>query len=115
MKSLYIFSLFQPCIISDCGEHQDGDSWGTAPNDGTGDVHPDFPEDSDMDFKDVSTVEVFDLQGHGVFLADSIRRLHQGLHTTLGHMLVCCPLQIQPREMIPILSCGLLSVIETGG
>ncbi|XP_038156764.1 peptidyl-prolyl cis-trans isomerase D [Cyprinodon tularosa] len=46
----------KPCIISDCGEHQDGDSWGTAPNDGTGDVHPDFPEDSDMDFKDVDKV-----------------------------------------------------------
>uniref|UniRef100_A0A3P9NQ05 Peptidyl-prolyl cis-trans isomerase D n=1 Tax=Poecilia reticulata TaxID=8081 RepID=A0A3P9NQ05_POERE len=46
----------KPCIIADCGEHKDGDSWGAAPDDGTGDAHPDFPEDSDIDFKDVSTI-----------------------------------------------------------
>lgn len=44
----------QTCIIADCGEHKDGDSWVVAPNDGSGDQHPDFPEDSDIDFKDVS-------------------------------------------------------------
>uniref|UniRef100_A0A3P8UZ68 Peptidyl-prolyl cis-trans isomerase D n=1 Tax=Cynoglossus semilaevis TaxID=244447 RepID=A0A3P8UZ68_CYNSE len=44
------------CVIADCGEHKDGDSWGIAPNDGSGDVHPDFPEDSDIDFKDVDKV-----------------------------------------------------------
>lgn len=46
----------KPCIIADCGEHKDGDSWGNAANDETGDVHPDFPEDSDIDFKDVDKV-----------------------------------------------------------
>ncbi|XP_047209517.1 peptidyl-prolyl cis-trans isomerase D isoform X1 [Girardinichthys multiradiatus] len=46
----------KPCIIADCGEHKDGDSWGAAPTDGTGDAHPDFPEDSDIDFKDVDKV-----------------------------------------------------------
>ncbi|KAM9377336.1 peptidyl-prolyl cis-trans isomerase D isoform 1-T1 [Pholidichthys leucotaenia] len=46
----------KPCIIADCGEHKDGDSWGMAPNDGTGDSHPNFPEDSDVDFKDVDKV-----------------------------------------------------------
>lgn len=51
----------QPCVVADCGEHKDGDSWGAAPSDGTGDAHPDFPEDSDIDFKDVRTREVFDL------------------------------------------------------
>ncbi|XP_061691980.1 peptidyl-prolyl cis-trans isomerase D [Syngnathoides biaculeatus] len=46
----------KPCLIADCGEHKDGDSWGEAPSDGTGDAHHDFPEDSDVDFKDVDKV-----------------------------------------------------------
>ncbi|KAA8588632.1 hypothetical protein FQN60_009977, partial [Etheostoma spectabile] len=46
----------KPCAIGDCGEHKDGDSWGTGPRDGSGDTHPDFPEDSDVDFKDVDKV-----------------------------------------------------------
>uniref|UniRef100_A0A3Q1HP54 Peptidyl-prolyl cis-trans isomerase D n=1 Tax=Anabas testudineus TaxID=64144 RepID=A0A3Q1HP54_ANATE len=46
----------KPCIIADCGEHKDGDSWGAALNDGSGDIHPDFPEDSDIDFGDVDKV-----------------------------------------------------------
>ncbi|XP_073343414.1 peptidyl-prolyl cis-trans isomerase D [Pagrus major] len=46
----------KPCAIADCGEHKDGDSWGSAPNDGSGDSHPDFPEDSDIDFKDIDKV-----------------------------------------------------------
>ncbi|PWA18747.1 hypothetical protein CCH79_00005555 [Gambusia affinis] len=46
----------KPCIIADCGEHKDGDSWGAALDDGTGDAHPDFPEDSDIDFKDLDKV-----------------------------------------------------------
>lgn len=45
--------FLKPCIIADCGEHQQGDDWGVAPNDGSGDLHPDFPEDADIDFKDV--------------------------------------------------------------
>lgn len=53
----------QPCVIADCGEHKDDDSWGTALNDNSGDIHPDFPEDSDIDFKDVSVSKDFDLQG----------------------------------------------------
>lgn len=44
------------CVITDCGEYKDGDSWTAAPNDGTGDSHPDFPEDSDIDFKDLDKV-----------------------------------------------------------
>lgn len=48
----------QPCAIADCGEHKDGDSWGAAPNDGSGDAHSDYPEDSDINLKDVSTVAV---------------------------------------------------------
>ncbi|XP_058506486.1 peptidyl-prolyl cis-trans isomerase D [Solea solea] len=46
----------KPCVIGDCGEHKDGDSWGFAPNDGSGDAYPDFPEDSEVDFKDADKV-----------------------------------------------------------
>lgn len=46
----------KPCVIADCGEHKDGDSWGGESSDGTGDSHPEFPEDSDIDFKDVDKV-----------------------------------------------------------
>ncbi|XP_029297051.1 peptidyl-prolyl cis-trans isomerase D [Cottoperca gobio] len=46
----------KPCVIADCGEHKDGDSWGPASGDSSGDTHPDFPEDSDVDFKDVDQV-----------------------------------------------------------
>ncbi|XP_059377790.1 peptidyl-prolyl cis-trans isomerase D-like [Carassius carassius] len=43
----------KPCIIAECREHKAGDDWSIALNDGSGDRYPDFPEDSDMDFKDV--------------------------------------------------------------
>lgn len=33
---------------------KEGDNWGIAPIDGSGDTHPDFPEDSDLDLKEVS-------------------------------------------------------------
>ncbi|KAJ8335626.1 hypothetical protein SKAU_G00389680 [Synaphobranchus kaupii] len=46
----------KPCFIAECGEHKPGDDWGVAPNDGSGDAHPDFPEDSDVDFKDVDSI-----------------------------------------------------------
>ncbi|XP_034398919.1 peptidyl-prolyl cis-trans isomerase D [Cyclopterus lumpus] len=46
----------KPCAIADCGEHKDEDSCDDGPDDGTGDAHPDFPEDSDVDFKDVDKV-----------------------------------------------------------
>ncbi|XP_059371998.1 peptidyl-prolyl cis-trans isomerase D [Carassius carassius] len=46
----------KPCIIAECGEHKEGDNWGIAPNDGSGDTYPDFPEDSDVDFKDTNKV-----------------------------------------------------------
>ncbi|XP_062856733.1 peptidyl-prolyl cis-trans isomerase D [Trichomycterus rosablanca] len=46
----------KPCIIVECGEHKAGDGWAVAPNDGSGDVHPDFPEDSDLDFIDADKI-----------------------------------------------------------
>ncbi|XP_043113195.1 peptidyl-prolyl cis-trans isomerase D [Puntigrus tetrazona] len=46
----------KPCVIGECGEHKEGDDWGVAPNDRSGDAYPDFPEDSDVDFKDTNKV-----------------------------------------------------------
>ncbi|KAJ7326853.1 hypothetical protein JRQ81_016612 [Phrynocephalus forsythii] len=46
----------KPCVIAECGELKEGDDWGIAPIDGSGDTHPDFPEDSDMDLKEVDKV-----------------------------------------------------------
>ncbi len=57
-------SLSQPCIVAECGEHKAGDEWGIAPNDGSGDTYPDFPEDSDMDFKDVIIFQHLHLHIH---------------------------------------------------
>lgn len=48
------YFYFQLCIIAECGELKEGDDWGITPQDGSGDAHPDFPEDSDIDLKDVS-------------------------------------------------------------
>ena len=45
--------LFQDCIISDCGEIAAGEDDGFLQDDGTGDVLPDSPNDSGLDFKDV--------------------------------------------------------------
>lgn len=48
------FIFYQLCVIAECGELKEGDDWGIVPQDGSGDAHPDFPEDSDIDLKDVS-------------------------------------------------------------
>ncbi|XP_010223091.1 PREDICTED: peptidyl-prolyl cis-trans isomerase D-like, partial [Tinamus guttatus] len=40
------------CVIAECGELKEGEDWGIVPQDGSGDAHPDFPEDSDIDLKD---------------------------------------------------------------
>ncbi|XP_005517649.1 PREDICTED: peptidyl-prolyl cis-trans isomerase D [Pseudopodoces humilis] len=44
------------CVIAECGELKEGDDWGITPQDGSGDAHPDFPEDSDIDLKDVDKI-----------------------------------------------------------
>lgn len=55
---LYNLGLFlQLCIIAECGELKEGDDWGIFPKDGSGDSHPDFPEDADIDLKDVSILD----------------------------------------------------------
>uniref|UniRef100_A0A2K5XPB4 peptidylprolyl isomerase n=1 Tax=Mandrillus leucophaeus TaxID=9568 RepID=A0A2K5XPB4_MANLE len=44
------------CIIAECGELKEGDDWGIFPKDGSGGSHPDFPEDADIDLKDVDKI-----------------------------------------------------------
>lgn len=44
------------CVIAECGELKEGDDWGIYPKDGSGDSHPDFPEDADIDLKDVNKI-----------------------------------------------------------
>ncbi|XP_067898053.1 peptidyl-prolyl cis-trans isomerase D [Heterodontus francisci] len=44
------------CLIENCGEITEGDDWGLAPADGSGDAYPDFPEDIDGDMNDVDTI-----------------------------------------------------------
>ncbi|XP_054941758.1 peptidyl-prolyl cis-trans isomerase D isoform X2 [Physeter macrocephalus] len=44
------------CVTADCGELQGRDDWGIFPKDGSGDSHPDFPEDADIDVKDVDKI-----------------------------------------------------------
>ncbi|KAJ8794708.1 hypothetical protein J1605_003017 [Eschrichtius robustus] len=39
------------CVTAECGELKGGDDWGIFPKDGSGDSHPDFPEDADIDVK----------------------------------------------------------------
>ncbi|XP_077387918.1 peptidyl-prolyl cis-trans isomerase D [Festucalex cinctus] len=60
----------KPCVIADCGQHKNGDGWGAAPCDGTGDAHHEFPEDSDVDFKDVDKV---------VSVAEDIKKIGNNL------------------------------------
>ncbi|XP_053111189.1 peptidyl-prolyl cis-trans isomerase D [Hemicordylus capensis] len=43
------------CVIAECGELK-GDDWGILPMDGSGDIHPDFPEDSDVDLKQIDKI-----------------------------------------------------------
>ncbi|XP_038611031.1 peptidyl-prolyl cis-trans isomerase D [Tachyglossus aculeatus] len=46
----------QLCVIAECGELKEGDDWGISPKDGSGDAYPDFPEDSDINLKDVDKI-----------------------------------------------------------
>lgn len=44
----------EPCIIRNCGQLSPGQDFGLFQVDGTEDVYPPFPEDSDLDFHNVS-------------------------------------------------------------
>lgn len=44
------------CVIAECGEFKEGDEWMMTPMDSSGDSHPDFPEDSDVELNDVEKI-----------------------------------------------------------
>ncbi|KAG8453877.1 hypothetical protein GDO86_000485 [Hymenochirus boettgeri] len=44
------------CLIAECGELKDGDNLVMTPLDGSGDTHPDFPEDSDVELNDAERI-----------------------------------------------------------
>ena len=69
------------CVIAECGELKEGDDWGIFPKDGSGDSHPDFPEDADVDLKDVSNLRF------GAFLvAQMVKNLPAMQQTGVGYL-----------------------------
>ena len=44
------------CVIAECRELKEGDDWEIFPRDGSCDSHPDFPEDVDVDLKDIDKI-----------------------------------------------------------
>lgn len=52
-----MFYIFQLCVISDCGELAPGEE--AVKDDGTGDLYPDFPTESDIDFTKVNCPVTF--------------------------------------------------------
>lgn len=49
-----ILNLSQECVIENCGEIPPGGDFGICEQDNTEDVFPPFPDDSDLDFSNVS-------------------------------------------------------------
>ena len=49
---LLIYLSFQRCEIIDCGVFGSEDDLGITDNDGTLDIYPQFPEDSEINFDD---------------------------------------------------------------
>lgn len=50
INALFHVGPFQRCEIYDCGEIKPGESFGITDDDGTKDIFPQFPEDSNVDF-----------------------------------------------------------------
>lgn len=48
-------SPVEPCLITNCGQLQPGQEFGLFQPDESEDVYPPFPEDSDLDFLNVSS------------------------------------------------------------
>lgn len=46
----------QDCIISDCGEIAPGEDDGFIKDDGSGDIYPEWPDDSGIDFENVMPI-----------------------------------------------------------
>lgn len=69
------------CMIEDCGEIKPGDDDGFIRDDGTGDLLPDSPEDSDVNFKDhgmiKETVEKIKAIGNDLFKKSDLSKALQ--------------------------------------
>ncbi|KAM5191336.1 peptidyl-prolyl cis-trans isomerase D [Mantella aurantiaca] len=65
----------KPCVIADCGEVRDGEELVVAPADGSGDIHPDFPEDSDVELNDVEKI---------VSIAEDVKNIGNSLFKSLS-------------------------------
>ena len=78
----YNWGLFlQLCVIAECGELKKGDDWGIFPKDGSGDSHPDFPEDADVDLKDVSNLRFWSF-----LVAQMVKNLPAVQQTGVGYL-----------------------------
>ncbi|GBN90778.1 Peptidyl-prolyl cis-trans isomerase D [Araneus ventricosus] len=47
---------FEPCIIENCGEIEPGEDFGLNESDGTEDTYAPFPDDCELDFKDIDHI-----------------------------------------------------------
>uniref|UniRef100_A0A2K5QXC7 peptidylprolyl isomerase n=1 Tax=Cebus imitator TaxID=2715852 RepID=A0A2K5QXC7_CEBIM len=56
IKGIGVARILENIEVKECGELKEGDDWGIFPKDGSGDSHPDFPEDEDIDLKDVDKI-----------------------------------------------------------
>lgn len=56
---LILFICLKKVVVSDCGQINPGEPLGLTENDGTGDKFPHHPEDTDIDFTNVSDHSVF--------------------------------------------------------
>ena len=46
----------QLCVIAECGEMKEGYDREIFPRDESGDSHPDFPKDADVDLKEIDKI-----------------------------------------------------------
>ena len=80
-----------------CGELKEGDDWGMFPKDGPGDSHPYFPEDADVDLKDVDKILLIseDLKNIGNTFFKSqkwemaVKKIHKSFKVC-GRLQSCC-------------------------
>nr|XP_006629535.1 PREDICTED: peptidyl-prolyl cis-trans isomerase D [Lepisosteus oculatus] len=105
----------KPCVIADCGELKQGDDWGIAPNDEEGDTYPDFPEDSDIHFKDVdkilSVAEDVKNIGNNYFKSQNWHMANKKYSKSLRYLEVCGDVvddENEQKKLEPVaLSCIL--------
>ncbi|XP_060741289.1 peptidyl-prolyl cis-trans isomerase D [Tachysurus vachellii] len=107
----------KPCIIADCGEHKADDDWAVASDDGSGDVYPDFPEDSDVDFKDVdkvlSVAEDIKNIGNNFFKAQNWQAAMKKYSKALGYLELCGNTLDDESDQQKLEPTGLSCILNT--